>query len=172
MERHSGNETEGQDLRAMWPAADTSPSPARILSGSPISWDDPLGNIWPFRALFSHLSYCETAVKINAVPVVQGHTEITCSWPNEKQTEGPSEVTPSLVVYVFVFCRLEWGRRAEWCCWFLWLLCVSSKVRFISKLTWLDWSQETPCSCPVCIWRMGIDQDILPPWNFSFSPSR
>lgn len=35
--------------------------------------------------LFSHLSYCETAVKINAVPNIQGQTEITCGWPNEKQ---------------------------------------------------------------------------------------
>lgn len=76
--------------------------PAGVLSGSLIfaltlgmTSSEPSD---PSGLLFFHLSYCETAVKINTVPNVQGHVEITCSGPNEKQTGGLSEVTLSAVV--------------------------------------------------------------------------
>ena len=70
-------------------------------------------------------------MKISAVPHVQGQTEITCSSPNEKQTEGLKEVTRLFVLCTRVFCRVAWGRGEEWCHWVLWLPHISSKAYFI-----------------------------------------
>lgn len=45
-------------------------------------------------------------MKISAVPNVQGQAEITCSSPNEKQTEGLKEVTR---LFVLCLCVLQGG---------------------------------------------------------------
>ena len=108
--------------------------------------DDLLATVWPFRMLFSHLSYCETALKINAISNVQGQTDITCSRPNEKQTEGPKEVTSFLFVLCISVLQDEWGRGGERHCWFLWLLHVSSKAYLIFIFAELghalNWSRD------------------------------
>lgn len=146
-------------MRAVWSTSYSTPRPSWNSEWQPHlcpdSQDDLLGTIWPFGTLFSHLSYCETAVKMNAVPDVQGQAEITCSRPNEKQTEGLNKVTLSLLFYEFVVCKVEWGRRREWFCWFLWLPCVSSKDYFIlivaKLILTLVWKEETPFSSLVCL---------------------
>lgn len=127
--------------------------------------DDLHGTVWPFRMLFSHLSYCETAVKINAVPNIQGQTEITCGRPNEKQAEGVRDFIS--LFYVFVFCRVGWGRGGEWYCMALWLHRVSSKVYLIVIVAGLghalNWSRGPILLPSLCL--MGFGQGISPPWS-------
>lgn len=61
----------------------------------------------PSECYFLTYHSVETAVKINAVANVQGQTKITCSRPNEKQTEALREGTCLSVFHVFVFRRVE-----------------------------------------------------------------
>jgi hypothetical protein len=130
----------GPPVRASWGRRNSEWQPHLC----PDPWGDLPGTIWPLRTLFSHLSYCETAVKISAVPHDQGQTQNTCSSPNEKQTEGLKEVTRLFVLCTRVFCRVAWGRGEEWCHWVLWLPHISSKAYFIFIVPELrcalDWS--------------------------------